>query len=279
EYTGFYFEGVRSGVAGGLAFSCEWDTTHAILFELCQRMPDFVVAYDLGPIARTLSAAVDIKPEVLNLKSRGRWVTSYIELPEGYSPEEIDRPTVITAKIDEQVLNPPIRTEGPSNIGDYDGDSIPDLMVKFSRQELIRHLQGKYGVVTILVSGELHNGTEFEGSDTLKVIEPPKSNRGTMVEGNRSTYTFQLCQNRPSPFLTSTRISYQIPQELQVTLTVYDVRGRLVRTLVTETQSAGLYQIEWQGEDDCGQPVPAGVYLCRLHAGPWSAARKTVFLR
>jgi len=45
-------------------------------------------------------------------------------------------------------------------------------MVKFSRQELISHLHGKYGIVTIVVIGELYNGVEFEGSDTLKVIEP-----------------------------------------------------------------------------------------------------------
>ena len=53
EYTGVWFEGVRA-TPGGLAFSSEWDTTRAVLFELCQAMPDFVVAYDLGPIsART----------------------------------------------------------------------------------------------------------------------------------------------------------------------------------------------------------------------------------
>ncbi|TET44745.1 DUF3344 domain-containing protein, partial [candidate division TA06 bacterium] len=77
EYTGVWFEGVRA-TPGGLAFSSQWDTARAVLFELCQAMPDFVVAYDLGPIQRTLDATVDIKPEVLNLKSKGRWVTCYI---------------------------------------------------------------------------------------------------------------------------------------------------------------------------------------------------------
>jgi len=206
-------------------------------------------------------------------------VTCYIELPEGYSPEEIDRLTVTIAKIDEEVLNPPIRTEGPSNIGDYDDDSIPDLMVKFSRQELIGHLQGKYGVVTILVSGELHNDADFEGSDTLKAIEPPRTNRNPMVESNRPAYAFLLHANWPNPFSTSTRISYQLPEDLPVRLAVYDVRGRLVKTLVVESQSAGAYTVEWRGGDDFGLPVPAGVYLYRLDAGRWSATRKTILLR
>ncbi|TET45467.1 hypothetical protein E3J62_07500, partial [candidate division TA06 bacterium] len=140
DYTGVYFEGAYLTLAGGLAFSTDWDTSRAILFELCQEMPDFVVAYDLGPIQRTLDATVDIKPEVLNLKSKGRWVTCYIELSEGYSVEEIDCSTVAITKIDEQLLSPPMRTEGPSDIGDYDEHGIPDLMVKFSRQELISHL-------------------------------------------------------------------------------------------------------------------------------------------
>jgi len=278
EYTGVWFEGARS-VPGGLAFSSDWDTSRAILFELCQYYPDYVVAYDLGPIQRTLDATVDIKPEVLNLKSKGRWVTCYIELSEGYSVEEIDRSTVAITKIDEQLLSPPMRTEGPSDIGDYDEDGIPDLMVKFSRQELISHLQEKYGIVTIFVAGELHNAREFEGSDTLRVIEPPQSNRNTMVESNRSAYTFELCQNWPSPFLTSTRISYQIPEQLLVRLTIYDLSGRLVKALIVETQSAGSYTVEWRGDDGFGRPVPAGVYLYRLDAGRWSATRKTTLIR
>ncbi|TET46752.1 T9SS type A sorting domain-containing protein, partial [candidate division TA06 bacterium] len=75
------------------------------------------------------------------------------------------------------------------------------------------------------------------------------------------------------------RISYQIPEQLLVRLTIYDIRGRLVKTLVTETQSPSSYMVEWRGDDGFGRPVPAGVYLYRLDAGRWSATKKTVLLR
>ncbi|TET47590.1 DUF3344 domain-containing protein, partial [candidate division TA06 bacterium] len=78
QYTGFLFSGPFPSAAGGLAFSTDWDTSRAILFELCQWYPDYVIAYDLGPSQRILDATVDKKPEVLNLKSKGRWVTCYI---------------------------------------------------------------------------------------------------------------------------------------------------------------------------------------------------------
>jgi len=279
QYTGFYFEGAYKTAAGGLAFSCDWDTTRAILFELCQKMPDYVVAYDLGPIERSPTATIDLKPEVLNLKSRGRWLTCYIELSTPYDAEQIDRSSVKIEEIDDKALDPPIRAEGPSDIGDYDDDSIPDLMVKFSRRELISHFQDTYGAVTILVAGELCGGKEFEGSDSLRVIEPPESNRGAMVDWSRSALAFDLRQTVPSPFSSSTRISYQIPDELEVTLSVFDLRGRLVRTLVSETRGAGTHSVEWFGDDDQGRPLPAGVYLYRLDAGQWSATRKTVVVR
>jgi hypothetical protein len=279
QYTGFYFEGAYGFMAGGLAFSCEWDTTRAVLFELGQRAPDYVIAYDLGPIVGPPRAAIDIKPEVLNLKSRGRWVTCYIELPNPHSVEDIDRSSVRIERIDDQVLVPAIETEGPSGIGDYDDDSIPDLMVKFSRQELIGRLQDSYGAVTILIAGELNGGKDFEGTDSLRVIDPPESNRSTMVGEHRSCLAFDLCQSVPSPFSGRTRVSYSIPDELNVTLSVFDLRGRLVRTLVSETRGAGTHSVEWCGEDDLGRPLPAGVYIYRLHAGQWSATRKTVLVR
>jgi len=100
-----------------------------------------------------------------------------------------------------------------------------------------------------------------------------------MLEDNRSSHTFQLCQNQPTPFSTSTRISYQLPEALPVRLAVYDVRGRLVKTLVDESQFSGLYIVGWRGDDDSGHRLPAGVYLYKIDAGPWSATRKTVLLR
>lgn len=120
-------------------------------------------------------ATVDIDINTLNLKSRGEWVTAYIELPEGldinhiklldgYDVNDIDASTIR--------LNGTIPAESePKAIGDYDNNNIPDLMVKFNRTEVIEYILSegiKFGNVTLILSGKFCDGTSFMGSDIVK---------------------------------------------------------------------------------------------------------------
>jgi hypothetical protein len=115
----------------------------------------------------TLEAVVDIHPNTLNLKSKGKWAAAYIELPDGYNVADIDVSTVL--------LESTIPAElSLTEVGDYDNDDIPDLKVKFDRQALIEYLDGMVGEVTLTASGELGEDTPFEGSDTITVINPGK---------------------------------------------------------------------------------------------------------
>jgi len=120
---------------------------------------------------------LDIDPDVLNLKSKGRWITCYIELPEGYNVSDIDRATILlngTIPVDPFWVDKPLE----SVIGDYDSDGIPDLMVKFSRAALIEYLLGQnmeYENVALTAVGELYYGTSFEGSDMIMAKMPSKA--------------------------------------------------------------------------------------------------------
>lgn len=121
----------------------------------------------LGYIDLVTQASIDIDPDVLNLNCNGKWVTAYIELPDGYDVAEIDVGTV--------TLEGTIPAEAhPTEVGDYDKDGIPDLKVKFARKALIEYLGGTTGDVTLTVSGKLNNNTPIEGSDTIRVINPGK---------------------------------------------------------------------------------------------------------
>lgn len=86
--------------------------------------------------------------------------------------------------------------------------------------------------------------------------------------------------NVPNPFNPSTRIRYELPIDgAPVRLTIHDLGGRLVRTLVDEAQGAGGHVAPWDGRDNEGQPVSGGVYVYRLAAGSAVETRKMVLLK
>ncbi len=64
-----------------------------------------------------------------------------------------------------------------------------------------------------------------------------------------------------------------------VTLRVYDLRGRLVRTVLAEERAAGRHEVRWNGRSDSGTPLPSGVYLVQLRGGGASVTQKAVIVR
>ncbi|NIR87005.1 hypothetical protein GWO13_05290 [Candidatus Bathyarchaeota archaeon] len=126
--------------------------------------------YPIGvvDVARTFATA-DVVPNTLNLKSRGKWITCYIELPESYNISDID---IYSIRLNDTI---PSAIE----IGDHDNDGVPDLMVKFNRtivSELILSKGITYGDVNLTITGEV-DGTPFKGSDSIRVAFPSTGSR------------------------------------------------------------------------------------------------------
>jgi hypothetical protein len=90
---------------------------------------------------------------------------------------------------------------------------------------------------------------------------------------------YRLHQNYPNPFNPGTLIQYEIPQAGPVVLKVFNAMGQEIRTLVNAVEPAGRHRINWDGRDNHGQEVPAGVYLYRLQAGSFVENRKMTLLR
>jgi hypothetical protein len=92
--------------------------------------------------------------------------------------------------------------------------------------------------------------------------------------------TFALGQNYPNPFNPSTVINYDVPVDGGVvTLRIFDVGGRLVRTLVDSEQGAGRRVATWDGTDDRGQSVSTGIYLYRMEARGFSQTKKMLLMK
>jgi YVTN family beta-propeller protein len=90
---------------------------------------------------------------------------------------------------------------------------------------------------------------------------------------------FALEQNAPNPFNPTTTIRFTLPEDGHVSLVIYDVTGRRVRTLVDERRQANHYEIVWDGKDGAGQLVASGVYFCRLEAGNHSKTKKMLMMK
>ncbi len=128
--------------------------------------------YESGLGCLPVKATVDIYPNTLNLKSKGKWVTCYIELPEGYDVNDINVETIELTEINNQELAEPIPAENwPMEIGDYDKDGTFDLMVKFDRVSLINLLKlfDFKDEVELIINGKLVDGILFGSSDTIRV--------------------------------------------------------------------------------------------------------------
>ena len=88
--------------------------------------------------------------------------------------------------------------------------------------------------------------------------------------------TFELEQNYPNPFSSSTAISYQLTSQADVRVTIYDILGRVVREAVVTAQAAGTHSILWDGSSARGQKVAPGVYFYSVRAGGEFRVRKMV---
>ena len=90
---------------------------------------------------------------------------------------------------------------------------------------------------------------------------------------------FALNQNYPNPFNPTTNISYQLQNNSSVSLVIYDVLGRKIKTLVSEQQSPGYYSVMWNGRNEMGIKVNSGVYVYTLKAGQLLESRKMLLMK
>jgi len=106
------------------------------------------------------------------------------------------------------------------------------------------------------------------------IIPDPYDVIQKLISTNESPKKFTLFQNYPNPFNPVTEISYALPKDCHVTLTVYNILGQKVKALVNQYQPAGYKQIRWDGKDDQGEEVASGVYFYHLKAGDFTSTRK-----
>ena len=159
-----------------------------------------------------------------------------------------------------------------------------------SKYEITR--TDRNGTTVVLTDGVVSKGSGLFEYHDVDVIPGGAYRYSVDVSSGGSTITlfesnfidvpcllFALEQNSPNPFNPSTRIRFTLPSAQEVLLTVYDVSGRRVTTLVNGTQSAGEHTVQWDGLSDGGVPVATGVYVYELRSQAGVVSRKMTLLK
>jgi hypothetical protein len=128
-------------------------------------------------------------------------------------------------------------------------------------------------------ASDLNSGSVVEaGVDELRVLAEFGATDVVEVAANVPLKA-ELTQNQPNPFSAATRVDFAVPRKTDVSVVVYDVSGRSVRSLTQGSRDAGKYSISWDGRDAAGQRVAAGVYFYRMVAGGEMLTRKMTVLK
>lgn len=90
---------------------------------------------------------------------------------------------------------------------------------------------------------------------------------------------YMLSQNYPNPFNPATIIKFSIPKDEFVTVKVYDIIGREIKTLFSGNSNAGMYTLNWDGDDNTGMLVSSGTYIYRMTAGEYTESKKMIYLK
>ncbi len=106
------------------------------------------------------------------------------------------------------------------------------------------------------------------------VVTDVRENPGTPLP-----YRYELSQNYPNPFNSGTVIEYSLSAKSKVTLTVYNILGEKVRTLVEQIQAPGHYTVKWDGKNERDQEVSSGMYFYRLKVGERTFSKKMMLLK
>ncbi len=125
------------------------------------------------------------------------------------------------------------------------------------------------------------NTVTFAGAD-LSNYYTMAATTITSVDGRENAVVpsaFTLRPNYPNPFNPETTIEFELPAQAHVRLTVYNLLGQRIASLLDETRPAGIHSVQWRGSDDTGRQVGSGIYLVRMEAGTQIQTRRMTLLK
>jgi len=158
------------------------------------------------------------------------------------------------------------------------GDLAPNAIVRSSGIFVMKIVRHSPNIYTIPIKANISSDNYFPlWTDTFWVTAYPTGVYD--IEENTVPTTFALSANFPNPFNPKTTINYQLPRATNINITVYNLLGEKITTLIDEHQQAGYFDVLWNGKDSFNINVPSGVYLYKMEAGDFVQANKMILIR
>ena len=148
-----------------------------------------------------------------------------------------------------------------------DGTEIDEVTTLTYTDENLPPANYEYYVTAIYADGQ-----ESESSNIVTI-------EITSIDNGLIPLVTKLYENYPNPFNPSTSIRFDLAEDSDVTIQIFNVKGQLVKTLVQEKKSAGIHTVDWNGDDDNRQSVASGIYLYNLQADTQLSVRKCLLLK
>jgi len=181
--------------------------------------------------------------------------------------------------------------ESSPALGDIDGDGKLEIVVG-SNDDKLYALNGEDGSVlwSYTTGGDIVSSPalgDIDGDGKLEIVVGSNDDKLYALNGELTGIekptsivpeVIFVLQNQPNPFTVTTEIRYGLPENLNVNITVYNLLGEKIVTLVDENKKAGYYTTIWDGRDNTGRNLSSGVYFIKFNAGGYSRILKAILM-
>jgi len=167
-----------------------------------------------------------------------------------------------------------------AGFGDFWASDIPlkfPAAASFDWQQFYVDVTVQEGATALSI--RLHPLGQFKGTVYCDLLEVKKIDLVDVKTNEEIPNQYSLSQNYPNPFNPTTIINFTLPEQSSVSLKIYDVLGREVRTLLNSEQAPGAYRVAWDGKNNFGTKVASGTYIYRIKAGDFIQSRKMILLK
>jgi hypothetical protein len=212
-----------------------------------------------------VEARLAFTPRALEAASEGNWVYARLDFPAGCD-------CAPSGAVEDVVLGGAVTPDRMTV--QRAGDAVQRIDLAFPRAAVLE-LVDRGEAVAVTVTGRVGD-TAFTGTDVIKVMESKSLGPSAGPEAPAAP---GFASVSPNPFNPTTVIRYRAAAGARVTIAIFDVAGRRVRSLVDVAAAGGEATVTWDGHDDAGRAAASGVYFCRLQTGPVSQTRKLVLMK